>query len=233
LIPYEDISIVIPAYNEGINIRKAIDSIRAFERAHQAFREIIVVNDGSQDHTKSIVMECEGVLLINKTTNQGKGDAVRDGMLQSKGDWALFLDADLSTPIEELDKFIPYIDENEVIIGSRNLQDSYKISDQPLYRRWMGRMFSYLVQWIVGLDIEDTQCGFKMMKRSAIDSIFPEMKVTGWAFDVELLMLAKQKSIPVKEVAIVWIDRTFTSKVQPIRTSLEMFRDLLRLRFGS
>jgi dolichyl-phosphate beta-glucosyltransferase len=233
LIPYEDISIVIPAYNEGINIRKAIDSIRAFERAHQAFREIIVVNDGSQDHTKSIVMECEGVLLINKTTNQGKGAAVRDGMLQSKGDWALFLDADLSTPIEELDKFIPYIDENEVIIGSRNLQDSYKISDQPLYRRWMGRMFSYLVQWIVGLDIEDTQCGFKMMKRSAIDSIFPEMKVTGWAFDVELLMLAKQKSIPVKEVAIVWIDRTFTSKVQPIRTSLEMFRDLLRLRFGS
>lgn len=233
MIPYEDISIVIPAYNEGINIRKAIDSIRAFERAHQAFREIIVVNDGSQDHTKSIVMECEGVLLINKTTNQGKGDAVRDGMLQSKGDWALFLDADLSTPIEELDKFIPYTDENEVIIGSRNLQDSYKISDQPLYRRWMGRMFSYLVQWIVGLDIEDTQCGFKMMKRSAIDSIFPEMKVTGWAFDVELLMLAKQKSIPVKEVAIVWIDRTFTSKVQPIRTSLEMFRDLIRLRFGS
>ena len=233
MIPYEDISIVIPAYNEGINIRKAIDSIRAFERAHQAFREIIVVNDGSQDHTKSIVMECEGVLLINKTTNQGKGDAVRDGMLQSKGDWALFLDADLSTPIEELDKFIPYTDENEVIIGSRNLQDSYKISDQPLYRRWMGRMFSYLVQWIVGLDIEDTQCGFKMMKRSAIDSIFPEMKVTGWAFDVELLMLAKQKSIPVKEVAIVWIDRTFTSKVQPIRTSLEMSRDLIRLRFGS
>ena len=118
---YSEISIVIPAFNEGINIAKAIEAIRTFEAAHEPFKEIIVVNDGSKDHTKSIVLECEGVLLLDKQQNEGKGAAVRDGMLRAKGDWVLFLDADMSTPIEEIDKLIPQTEEHDIIIGSRQL----------------------------------------------------------------------------------------------------------------
>ena len=233
LSSYSEISIVIPAFNEGINIAKAIEAIRTFEAAHEPFKEIIVVNDGSKDHTKSIVLECEGVLLLDKQQNEGKGAAVRDGMLRAKGDWVLFLDADMSTPIEEIDKLIPQTEEHDIIIGSRNLPDSYKVSDQPLYRRWMGKSFAYLVRWISGLSFRDTQCGFKMMNRKSLESIFPEMKVLGWAFDVEILLLAQKKDFAVAEVPIVWIDRTFSSKVQPIKTSWEMLLDLIKMRMRS
>ena len=154
-------------------------------------------------------------------------------MLRAKGDWVLFLDADMSTPIEEIDKLIPQTEEHDIIIGSRNLPDSYKVSDQPLYRRWMGKSFAYLVRWISGLSFRDTQCGFKMMNRKSLESIFPEMKVLGWAFDVEILLLAQKKDFAVAEVPIVWIDRTFSSKVQPIKTSWEMLLDLIKMRMRS
>ncbi len=233
MIKYAEISIVIPAYNEGINIRKAIDSIREFEKAHEPFCEIIVVNDGSQDHTKSIVLECEGVLLIDKPQNEGKGLAVKDGMLASRGDWTLFLDADMSTPIEEVEKLIIHTADNDVVIGSRNMKDSYKISDQPWYRRQMGKTFAHLVRWIVGLDIRDTQCGFKMISKEARNGIFSQLKTGGWAFDVEVLVAANKLGYKIKEVPIVWIDRTFTSKVKPIQTSIEMLRDIIRIRMGN
>lgn len=230
MITPEHISVVIPAFNEAASIDIAIEVIRSFEKDHGKFREIIVVNDGSEDNTASKVKKHEGIVLLDKSKNQGKGKAVMDGMMLSKGAWALFLDADLSIPIEELPKFIKHTENNEIIIASRNLSESKRATKQAFYRTAMGKIFASLVRFLFKTNIRDTQCGFKLMKRQVIDEVFPKMSVWGWCFDVELLMISELKGFKIKEVPITIIDRTRASKVRPIKTSLEMFKDLLKIR---
>lgn len=230
MIKNEQISLIIPAYNEGKSIDIAIDVIRKYETNHGSFKEIIVVNDGSVDDTLEKAQKHQGIQIIDKKQNEGKGKAVVDGMKASSGDWALFLDADLSIPIEELPKFIKHTDDHDLIIASRNLPESKRETKQAFYRTAMGKGFAWLVQSLFNTKIKDTQCGFKMLRREVIQQVFPKMSIWGWCFDVEMLMLAEMKGFKVKEVPITIIDRTRASKVRPIKTSIEMFKDLLRIR---
>jgi glycosyltransferase involved in cell wall biosynthesis len=230
LINNQQISLIIPAYNEAKSIDIAIEVIRDYEKQHGKFAEIIVVNDGSTDDTLIRAQAHEGVQIIDKKQNQGKGKAVQDGMLKSTSDWALFLDADLSIPIQELLKFIPHTEAYDLVIASRNLPESKRDTKQAFYRTAMGKSFAFLVQSMFKTPIRDTQCGFKLIKRAVINQVFPKMSVWGWCFDVEMLILAESFAFKVKEVPITIIDRTRASKVRPIRTSLEMFKDLLRIR---
>jgi dolichyl-phosphate beta-glucosyltransferase len=230
LIGHQQISVIIPAYNEGKSIDIAIEVIRDYEKENGKFLEIIVVNDGSTDDTLKKAEAHDGIRIIDKHQNEGKGKAVVDGMLSSKGEWALFLDADLSIPIQELAKFIPHSDNFDLVIASRNLPESKRKTEQAFYRTAMGKAFAWLVRSLFDTKIRDTQCGFKLLKREVIKEVFPKMSVWGWCFDVEMLILAEMKGFKVKEVPITIIDRTRASKVRPIRTSLEMFKDLLRIR---
>ncbi len=230
MIKNEQISLIIPAYNEGKSINIAIDVIRKYESKHGSFKEIIVVNDGSSDDTLQKAQKHEGIQVIDKKQNEGKGKAVVDGMQASTGAWALFLDADLSIPIEELPKFIEHTDDFDLIIASRNLPKSKRETKQAFYRTAMGKGFAWLVQSLFNTRIRDTQCGFKMLRREVIEEVFPKMSIWGWCFDVEMLMLAEMKGFKIKEVPITIIDRTRASKVRPIKTSIEMFKDLLRIR---
>ena len=160
MINNQQISLIIPAYNEAKSIDIAIEVIRDYEKQHGKFAEIIVVNDGSTDDTLIRAQAHEGVQIIDKKQNQGKGKAVQDGMLKSTSDWALFLDADLSIPIQELLKFIPHTEAYDLVIASRNLPESKRDTKQAFYRTAMRKSFAFLVQSMFKTPIRDTQCGF-------------------------------------------------------------------------
>jgi dolichyl-phosphate beta-glucosyltransferase len=168
--------------------------------------------------------------VVRHEVNRGKGAAVRTGMADTRGQYALFSDADLSTPIEEVEKFWPRFDEGyDVVIGSRALPESRIEVHQNILRETMGRFFNALVRLLVVPGIHDTQCGFKMFSRRAVDALFPRCELDGWAFDVELLALARSDGLRIAEVPVRWINSPDT-RVRALSASLEMFRDLLRLR---
>ena len=169
------ISVIIPAYNEEKRIVKTIKRISEYMSDKFPDYEIIVVNDGSKDNTVKVVedLDLEKVRVLNNPGNRGKGYAVRNGMLNSDGDVRLFSDADLATPIEELDKFMPYFKEGyDIVIGSRALKESNIEKHQPFYRELMGKTFNFLVQRITIKGIKDTQCGFKAFTKEAAKRVF-------------------------------------------------------------
>jgi dolichyl-phosphate beta-glucosyltransferase len=225
------LSIIIPAYNEEKRIVKTLGGIRDFLKDKDY--EIIVVNDGSKDGTVKVVEELHNgrIQIINNPGNKGKGYSVKNGMLHAKGDLLLFSDADLSTPIEELEKLLPFVKEGYgVIIGSRAMKESDIKIHQPFYRELMGKFFNKIVRVLAVGGIKDTQCGFKLFTREAADKIFKLQKLDGFSFDVELLYLAKKLGFKIKEVPIVWINDEET-KVSSIKDSAKMFFDLFKIRW--
>lgn len=225
------LSIVIPSYNEEKRIKTTLESIKGYVNDKKLNAEIIVVDDGSKDNTRKIC-EKKNVKLNNKRKNKGKGYSVKEGMLLAKGDYILFSDADLSTPIEELDKFLNYIDRYDVVIGSRALKKSRIFVKQPLYRVLMGKFFNLLVRLFVVRGIKDTQCGFKLFSKRAAKEIFIRQKLNGFGFDVEILFITQKKGFKIKEVPVVWKNAEGT-KVNPIKDSLKMFFDILKIRYNS
>ena len=199
--------------------------------------EIIVVDDGSTDHTSQIITDLTTdtphLKVIRYETNKGKGYALRQGVLPSKGEAVLLTDADLSTPIEELSKLLPLISDNkcEIAIGSRALALSEIIKKQPWWRQGMGKLFNKIVKILILDDFRDTQCGFKMFSGDIARGLFKEARINRFAYDVEILSLAKKKGYKILEVPIQWINSP-ESKVNPIRDSLQMLLDLLRIRLN-
>jgi dolichyl-phosphate beta-glucosyltransferase len=197
--------------------------------------EIIVVDDGSSDGTGRIVdriaKDVRNVRLVRYETNRGKGHALRTGVLVTKGDFVLVMDADLSTPMDELRKLMPYLSDGgfDIAIGSRALALSDIIRKQPWWRRGMGKMFNKIVKMLVIGDFRDTQCGFKMFKGEIARSLFGEAKIDRFAYDVEILALAKKKGYGIKEVPVRWINSP-ESRVDPVKDSLQMLADLVRIR---
>jgi len=225
------ISIIIPAYNEERRIVDTLNKIKAFLDGKDY--EIVVVNDGSKDRTVEVVEELhdDHIRIINNPGNKGKGYAVRNGMLHAKGDLLLFSDADLSTPIEELEKLLPFVKEGYgIVIGSRAMKESDIKVHQPFYRELMGKFFNKIVGLVAVKGIKDTQCGFKLFTREAADKIFKLQKLDGFSFDVELLYLAKKLGFKIKEVPIVWINDEDT-RVSTIKDSAKMFFDLFKIRW--
>jgi len=226
------LSLVIPAYNEerrlGAGLRQALDYLR---KRGEPF-EILVVDDGSRDQTSEVADSFaeEEVRLLRHERNRGKGAAIRTGLAASAGARVLLSDADFSTPIEELEKLEPHLERSRLVIGSRGLADSAVQKRQPFYRELMGKTFNRLVRLLGVRGLRDTQCGFKLVEGEAGRQLARELKIEGFAYDVELIWLARRHGWQVAEVGVVWINSE-DSRVSPIRSSLSMLRDLVRIRW--
>lgn len=229
------ISIIIPAYNEEQRISATLDKIISYTNADNFYNyEIIVVDDGSKDNTTEIVgkyiEQFNVVRLVKQVVNQGKGAAVRRGMLDSKGDLLLFSDADLSTPIEELTKLIEKIKSgNDIAIGSRALNNDLIREHQPFYREIMGKTFNKIVQFLVIKGIFDTQCGFKLFTKEVGKKVFGLSKIDGFSFDVEVLYLASKLNYKISEVPVLWFNDD-RSKVNPITDSIKMLNEIFKIK---
>ena len=228
------ISIIIPAYNEEKRIAATLTKILNYLSAKDYLWEIILVDDGSSDRTVETAKEAikdERLKVIKNPVNKGKGYSVKRGVMTSRGEIILFSDADLSTPIEELDKMILWLNEGyDIVIGSRALPESAIEIRQPWYREIMGKTFNVMVKNLGLSGFRDTQCGFKCFKREAALKAFNLQKINGFAFDVELLYIAKKFGIKIKDVPVRWINSP-ESKVHLIKGSLSMFMELFKIRF--
>jgi dolichyl-phosphate beta-glucosyltransferase len=230
-------SIVIPAYNEEKRIAGSLSDTCAYMNDFGMEYEIIVVDDGSSDGTGRIVdriaKDARNVRLVRYEKNRGKGHALRTGVLVTKGEFVLVMDADLSTPMDELRKLMPCLSDGgfDIAIGSRALALSDIIKKQPWWRRGMGKTFNKIVRMLVIGGFSDTQCGFKLFKGEIARSLFGEAKIDRFAYDVEILALAKKKKYRIKEVPIRWINSP-ESRVDPVKDSLQMLADLVRIRFS-
>lgn len=223
------LSLIIPAFNEEERIGSTLEKILEYLKKRDFLFEILVIDDGSIDSTVKVA-ESYGVKVISQASNQGKGAAVRRGMLEAQGNIRLFSDADLSTPIYELEKVLPEFDRgNDIVIGSRALQQELIKQHQPWYRETMGKTFNLIVQKLVIKGIKDTQCGFKAFRKDAAEKIFKNAKIDGFAFDVEALFLANQYGFKVKEVPVEWYNDD-RSKVNPIFDSIKMILEILKIR---
>jgi dolichyl-phosphate beta-glucosyltransferase len=194
--------------------------------------EIVIVDDGSKDDTIKIVKKFStkysknnNIRILENKKNMGKGYSVKRGALNAKYNIILFSDADMSTPISELSNFTKYISDYDVIIGTRTNKDKIKIK-QPTYRLFIGKIFSIIKHIILGLNITDTQCGFKIFKGN---KIFRKQKVNRFAFDVELLYLAKKNKLKIKELDVVW-KNDLQSKVRPFRDSWNMLIEIIKIK---
>lgn len=240
-----ELSIVIPAYNEEGRLGRALSRIREYFAGRSVppgvapeislnQLEILIVDDGSKDGTARIAeewtREMPGLRLVSNRENRGKGYSVRHGMLVARGRLALFTDADLSSPIEEIEKLLAAIAAgNDIAIGSRALDRSLISIHQSRHRELGGIVFNGLVRVVTGLPFHDTQCGFKLFRREPARIIFEQQRIKRFGFDPEILFLAKRHNLRIAEVPVRWAHDPAT-KVQVLRDSLMMFRELVAIR---
>jgi len=229
------LSIVIAAYNEENRIGESLLKIKEYLDEKDNDCEIIVVDDGSTDNTRQMSAdyksEITNLKVIGYPENKGKGYALRQGVFASKGDTVLLTDADLSTPIDELDRLLPLISDQhyDVVIGSRALEPNKILKKQPWWRQGMGKIFNRIVKILVLDDFNDTQCGFKLFSDKAARNLFKYARVNRFAYDVEILALAKKRGYRISEVPVQWINSP-ASKVNPIFDSIQMLFDLIKIR---
>lgn len=227
-----DLSVVIPCFNEEARLGATLEKIVGYLDRRGKTYEILVVDDGSQDATVSVAegLAFESVRVLEHGENRGKGAAVRTGVLASLGEWVLISDADLSTPIEDLERLERRSAEAEVVLGSRAVAESKIVRHQPLYRELMGKTFNAIIRSIGLVGLHDTQCGFKLFRGPVARELFERSKVDHFAFDVEVVWLAQKAGYTVVEEGVTWEDSP-SSRVSPIGDSSRMLIDVLRLRF--
>jgi glycosyltransferase involved in cell wall biosynthesis len=228
------LSIIIPAYNEETRLPATLQTVTQYLAARSwDFREIVVVDDGSKDATVAAAerfrQQGHPVRVLQNPGNRGKGYAVRHGMLDAKGDWLLFSDADLSTPIEELEKLYAAVSDSvPIAIGSRALDRSLIGIHQPAFREKAGQFFNFAMRFALGLDIRDTQCGFKLFGRQAAREIFSRQLLERFSFDAEILFIARKLGLRVAEIPVRW------NNVEGTKVSMwsgaQSFLDLLTIR---
>ncbi|HZC22681.1 MAG TPA: dolichyl-phosphate beta-glucosyltransferase [Candidatus Binatia bacterium] len=229
------ITIVIPAYNEAARLGRTLDRILDFIHQEAWGAEIIVVDDGSSDGTAEIAQtyarENPCVRLLSNPGNRGKGYSVRNGILHANGEFILFTDADLSSPIEEAPKLFRALEDGcDIAIGSRWAQPELQTQRQSLTRQILGRVFNAFLRLFLGLKLNDTQCGFKALRQPAAKAIFPSQRIEGWGFDPEILYLAQKSGFTIAEVPVVWAhdDRTH---IHPLADGAKMIADMIRIRW--
>ena len=232
--PHPYLSIIIPAYNEARRLAPALAQIRRYAERTNLRAEVVVVDDGSSDGTAGVARRFDpGPLalrvLVNET-NRGKGYSVRRGMGEAGGEVLLMTDADQSTPIWEIEKALPYLNIGyDVVIGSRDMRES-EVTHQPPLRWLMGKLLRFFRGHLMLRDISDTQCGFKCFARRAGKHIFAGQRIDGFAFDCEVLMLARHLGYRIKEIGVIWCDDR-DSRVKPVRDSIRMLVSLIKIRW--
>ena len=229
--PY--LSIIIPAYNEEPRIVDTLRQVVEYQGSQPHSWEVVVVDDGSTDATASLVkavaQDYPQVHLISGP-HGGKGWAVHHGMQWTTGEYRFLCDADLSMPVEQMSRFLPPQASNfDIALGSREVSGARRIGE-PFIRHIMGRAYNLLVRLLVIPNLSDTQCGFKCYRGQVAQELFPIQRLYGFAFDVEILFLARKRGLRMKEVPIDWYYRP-QSKVRPIKDSMAMGRDILRIRW--
>lgn len=230
--PY--LSFIIPAYNEKSRIIASLEKGLGFF-SHQPFQtEIIVVNDGSTDSTSAVVREINGtdtvsIRLLEQPRNMGKGAAVRRGMLEACGEYRLFSDADFSTPVQETTKMLRCLkDGADICIGSRGIDTSLVKKHQPFYREFIGNQFNVVIQALFTPGIRDTQCGFKGFSAHAAQVLFSRAVLDGFAFDVEILYVARRLGFRIDEIAVEWYNDERSTV--GFRHSWSIIRELLIIK---
>jgi dolichyl-phosphate beta-glucosyltransferase len=228
-----ELSVVVPAYNEAGRLEPGLRRAVEYLAGRGCPYELLVVDDGSRDATAAVAaaFAASGVRVIRHERNRGKGAAVRTGVAASRGERVLISDADFSTPIEEVEKLEARLgDGTPLVLGSRGLATSQVQQHQPFYRELMGRTFNLVIRMVGVRGIRDTQCGFKLAAGDIGRSLFSGLTLDGFAWDVEMIWLARRRGYGVAEVGVVWVNSP-DSRVDPIRSSLSMLRDVLLMRF--
>lgn len=229
------LSIVIPAYNEAKRLPRTLEALHAYIASRGLAAEVLVVDDGSSDDTYAVAASFPGVTALRYELNQGKGHAVRYGVLRAAGQRVLFMDADLATPLKELSKLDAALDAGAgFAIGSRPLRESELTVRQPLLRELCGRLFNKAVQVLATPGIQDTQCGFKLLTREAAQEIFSRCQLNGFSFDVEALFLARRLGYRIAEIPVRWAHQegaaAFATRGAYLKQGLRMIQDLIRIR---
>jgi dolichyl-phosphate beta-glucosyltransferase len=227
-----DLAVVVPAYNEEARLGASLAELRAYLAAQPWSWEIRVVDDGSTDGTAGVVdalVTEERRIVLQREPHRGKGGAVRAGLLAARGQYRFICDADLSMPVHELPRFMPpALDDVDVAIGTREGAGARRVGE-PWSRHVAGRVFNTLVRWLLVPGVQDTQCGFKMFTGDAAEAIFPHVTVDGWAFDIEVLVIARRQGLHIREVPIEWHYRQ-ESRLRMLRDGFGMLLELLRMR---
>jgi glycosyltransferase involved in cell wall biosynthesis len=226
------LSIIIPAYNEESRLPRTLEQVFHFLGKQSFSFDVIVVENGSTDRTFEVAQEFavrHKNLRVIHNEERGKGGAVQRGVREATGKYVFICDADLSMPVEEISKFLPpVLTDFDIAIGSREAPGAVRYNE-PYYRHLTGRVFNTLIRWMVLPRLQDTQCGFKCLRAEVARDIFPFQTLTGWAFDVELLYIARRHGYQILEIPIDWYFNA-DSKVRVLRDSWRMFVDLLVIR---
>jgi dolichyl-phosphate beta-glucosyltransferase len=232
-----DLSIIIPAFNEEALIVSTLDGLRTYLDARPESYEILVVDDGSRDQTTERVRQwqaCTNVdlrVLVNPQ-NAGKGFSIRRGVLESRGQFIIFIDADLPYKLEAIDKFLQALRSgSDLAVGSRVLPGS-QVKGVPVIRYFSGQIFSLMVQTVLFAGLPDTQCGFKSFRAEAAKEIFRRLTIPGFGFDVEMLFVARKRKFAIQPVAVQMIDHRQRSRVRLIVDSFKMFANLFMVRWN-
>jgi glycosyltransferase involved in cell wall biosynthesis len=238
------LSVVIPAYNEMINFKAGkLGVVDEYIKTKKLDWEVIIVDDGSIDGSSQLLknwVKKKSNWKLIQNEHQGKASTIKTGVMAATKPYILFTDFDQATPVEEVDKLLPFIKKGyQIVVGSREVKGSLR-ANEPWYRHLMGKVFNSLVQVVAIRGIHDTQCGFKVFTTPSAKQLFSQLKVyasrvekhafTG-AFDVELLFLAQKQGLKIAEVPVHWYHEP-TDRVNPIRDSVRMFLDVLKIRLA-
>jgi dolichyl-phosphate beta-glucosyltransferase len=233
-LPEPQLSLIFPCYNEEGRLPASLARVEEYLEARGISYEILVVDDGSADRTVAVAEAAAArnprIELLRYEQNQGKGFAVAYGAMRARGRWVLCSDADLSTPIEELERLAPLLEQGyDVVIGSRALKESNLKVHQPWWRERVGRLVNLCIRGLSGLEFPDTQCGFKLFSRGAAHAIFRNLTVKRWMFDVEALILAQKLGYRAIDVPVTWIN-SGESRVK-LSHAPNVFGELLHIRW--
>ncbi len=233
-----DLSIVIPAFNEEAHLSSTFKDIAQHLKARAYSYEVIVVDDGSTDNTAKIITSgseiFESFTSLKNSLNQGKGYSVKKGVLAAQGDYVLFMDADNSTRIDQLEKLMLGMRQGfDIAMGSRRIHGAEVAASQPFYRIFLGNIYILLSKLILQSNVQDYNCGFKLYKKEAARLIFSRLTMNNWSFDSELIFLISKFNLNAIEVPVKWVDKSKTSKVRPLQDGINSLLSLFAIRLNT
>jgi glycosyltransferase involved in cell wall biosynthesis len=234
-VPAPFLSIVIPAYNEEQRLPSTLEQVQAFVAAQSYTSEVLVIENGSRDKTFEVAEAFAAAhpgFTVLRASAQGKGRAVRKGMLAAKGEYRMMLDADLSMPVDQIPRFLPPAQPSvDVVIASREAPGAVRYNE-PGYRHIGGRVINTMIRIFALPGLQDTQCGFKCFRGAVADDLFSKQTINGWAFDVEILFIARLRGYAIVELPIPWYFSP-QSHLRPLYDAVKIFYDLMKVRINA